>query len=766
MKTNKKKTWVAWLATAALLAAVGCSSGSSTTSSGGSGDDGGGDDGGEVRGLVITDQVALVTATGTSSASISARNHTAVDYRVPTGGEYLTDEPKIYVYDKSMQALDTINEILCSIQQTQYDAMVNQGDYIALIDNSKCSQQQDQSGSSSNQSSGEQLQYETWVVNVSRTDNDSPQIVKAWIEQSGDGEHQEPFSTIRAQLTITEGVSATNPFGIFSLDFVGYSDDGEQVMTGNLSSINNSDDMVELEMNMTTTDNSMVEQTHAVMTPDGSSGQAYTHRTQTGTADGSTNPQPASASARAGDTYTFSETVNVAFDDAHYLSSFELDDGSTKSECLDRVNHNRNVWRYRIYDAAGAVKTLNGGFGIKYGENYGWAGYWGVWLPQDLTLEGLEVTKAEDDTLTYTVHQAPGRLVKHTRKEMQLSDLTNKLLQYWNPESGGMQQIRWNGSVLELVGTQTCGDTGCTFTELPEPLPISPDPFQSFFVWKEGIGDINLMADENGTFSDETEVPYYAIETVTPDDDLFASGAVTLKCYERCLKSDITTEELQAGSFYLNDSYDVDQPNTYTLDPTNMILKLDGDSVAPVSGASAEGTFNEWGMNTGSMVLSSVSLTETWEMWQQEVTYTWETGTNEWNKYTYLTDASGAIQTFDPPMNCVYSDDTNGTFLLQYAGKDELHGIPFVEISDEDSQFSHWVASFEIEDGTELDCDGTAYYTRAMEIEESMESVSASECGDLTITSVGAPTNTFTDPELPETPTVTDPPAVIGGELQ
>jgi len=45
----------------------------------------------------------------------------------------VTDPVHAYVYDASMQSLDTVNMILCLMEQTRASDMVNQGAYIALV---------------------------------------------------------------------------------------------------------------------------------------------------------------------------------------------------------------------------------------------------------------------------------------------------------------------------------------------------------------------------------------------------------------------------------------------------------------------------------------------------------------------------------------------------------------------------------------------------------------------------------------------------------
>lgn len=93
------------------------------------------------------------TATGlempTAMSVVSAQNET-----VPTGitglninmqaiplsviltdpaTDYMTDPSQTYVWDESMESLQTVNMILCLMNQTRASQMVNQGAYTALI---------------------------------------------------------------------------------------------------------------------------------------------------------------------------------------------------------------------------------------------------------------------------------------------------------------------------------------------------------------------------------------------------------------------------------------------------------------------------------------------------------------------------------------------------------------------------------------------------------------------------------------------------------
>ena len=56
------------------------------------------------------------------------------------GTDYSKDKKNSYVYDDSMESMQTVNMILCIMDQMRADAMVNKGNYAVLINSDKCKQ--------------------------------------------------------------------------------------------------------------------------------------------------------------------------------------------------------------------------------------------------------------------------------------------------------------------------------------------------------------------------------------------------------------------------------------------------------------------------------------------------------------------------------------------------------------------------------------------------------------------------------------------------
>src|SRR6185436_16200638 len=154
--------WSVRSSCALLVLAAGCSGGSSSGT-------------GLVSGLSLPGQMSVVSAGG---APVTAESPRAPDF--PADADYNVDEQHAYVYDPSMETLKTVNQILCMLKQTGYADLVNQGAYLAQIDEKAC----DNGGGSSDsgQSSGSNAkQPQLWTVISDRANNSADEIVRCWV---------------------------------------------------------------------------------------------------------------------------------------------------------------------------------------------------------------------------------------------------------------------------------------------------------------------------------------------------------------------------------------------------------------------------------------------------------------------------------------------------------------------------------------------------------------------------------------------------------
>lgn len=696
----------------------------------------------DVAGLEIAEQMSFVTASEESSAS-----SLSVDFKlIPTGGDFTLDQPDIYVFDRSMEVLSLINEILCSFDGTQHEAseVLNQGPYIAMIDEERCSK--DRSGGDNDQSSAQGTTLVQWICDSSREDNSSPQIVQCWIP--GDASSEDPFDEIRAQVTITEGKSDEHPFGLFSMDFAGYLSDGTQTMTGNLSSIENIEGKLEFEFFIDGGE-LFAEKTHAILAPDGLSGKAFASR------------------RFSFEGFSDEGEVQVAFDESHYLSDF----GGGDIELRDRLNFDENVWEYNLYTSDGTRVTRNSGRPILYNGIHGWADYFGIWIhgPEGEVpvTNGLQVT-SEDGETNYTVFKGGGRLIKRTKSSITLGDLVGDSFHMWDDTTRQNFVVTWDGTNLVRTGTEGCNENGCQTTDIPD-QNVALQPHGFIGLWKEGLGNLEFTVPATGKLSNDMKVPLYTESTLTPSSSELAGAGLTLKCYGECPQAPLTLDMLNAGTpFNPRIEDNTTAPYVYTISGSDMTLKKNGVAITIEDSAQiSPSSPNFWGLRTGVLVPTSTTITNWYEIWNQDVAYIYETGPNPWNKYAGLLDSENKAVTFESPLYCLYEDAEHGTFKLDYHGEGRLFGIPFERVeSDEDESFEHWVAQFVIPDGSELDCDGTPHFTKAMSIEQNMVEVDPSVRPDLSAGGISPPSNVFTDPEMDAAPTVTDAPKVILGEIQ
>ena len=747
---------------------------------------GGGDDASDSSapgdGLTMASTMSVIAATddGSSGAgvrSLHVRFGAAGRAFSDSGSDYSNDVARVYVYDESMEALSLVNEILCMLDQTEAEKMVNKGNYIALINPALCAQGQGSSSSTGQSSGGRTTQYEQWIVNSSRANNSSPQIVKIWIPEE-DGDNGGGPATLFVEITVTEGVSTTNPFGKFVLDFEGRDDaTGVVSMNGTLKTVDAINGKVAFTFYagasaaMQAAGMNFQEATSVVMDPDGSAGVAQTFKLESFGGN------------------TESEAYALAFDANNTLrqsasSTAGLQLGTNNGTCFSRTSFDSNVWRYGLYNAAdGSRVELNSGFPFTYANKHGWIGYWGIWY-EDQTASianGETIHKMDFDsaaTTPYQVVQAPGKLVKSTRATLALAALNGETFNYWGPRDPsnfsspfGQWQVTYD-SGFKITGEITGHDqNGPVVTVVNPPEDITPASGGFLNMWSEGLGGrVDFKAGNS-------YVTYYTEEFVQATDALFAGSdtAVTLKCFQRCTKAALSSSDVASfDGVYGADAADVNNAVLYTMSRSDMVLRKAGSPVALASGVTpAANSPHNWGIQSGNMVTTDVSLSSMGDIWDQAVSYRWETGANNWNKLVAVKNLStGAFESFDKPIQFSYThttaNDLNGsatynnkTFRLNYGGFGDLWGIP--SASNGSGRFE---PLFGIEDGVLMGA-SNQYVVKAVEKEQRMQAA-AGQCGALVVNAPAAPLPTAADgaPDIDSRPTVTGAPAVIAGEVQ
>src|SRR3990172_6658655 len=137
----------------------------------------------------------------------------------PATSAYFTDAQHSFVQDQTSEGINQVNMIACFMGAMKGDSMVNKGDYLALVDEKKCDASGRDSASNygSSNSGSNASQFITATVNSSRASSDDPMIVKTWVDENQEGNQM----TIFVHTSATQAPSATNPQGIFRMDFCG-----------------------------------------------------------------------------------------------------------------------------------------------------------------------------------------------------------------------------------------------------------------------------------------------------------------------------------------------------------------------------------------------------------------------------------------------------------------------------------------------------------------------------------------------------------------
>jgi hypothetical protein len=789
------------------LTLTGCGGGGSSNNSGGT-----------PTALKVADKVSVVDAqsedggAGASAVALSLGFQALSVSALPANSDYYNDPSFTYVEERSAEGFEIINEILCYMSQTRYEDMLNKGDFKAQIDVGQCDKERDSASSagqsSQNQSSGSNMTaYQLWTVNSSRTNSNTPHIVKAWFTEEPD--EMDPAMIFAIKVEITEGVSATNPYGLFTLNFKSTSADGSQTyFTGNLKSeIDSSTGLVLLKFfnDGNVGGGSFVEKVTLQRSADGSSG--------------------------AGSTYTNEGTI-MAYDMNYNDSYFFRSDGS-QQVCLDRTNPDVTAWRYGMYydenhATPGKRVTVNSGFPIKYTDGnetyHGWAGFYGLWLPGEASVSHGDTLYKQDysqngSTETpYTVFMSGGKLNKHTKKTLTLGEVANVPLNWHDCDQQGCSEYRveWDSTAEQLNKTAERDNATWVWKDLsPAQQVVFDSQAWDFNFWSESLGGngrINLKdpTDPTGaaqiTLTNSTTIVFHVQDTIYPGDSNIPAN---LACFENCLHPSAVNS---SAPFFTNTTWDSQNSLSETnmnVDPANLVadthyipytfdsstMELQYNSTAVVMTDSSN---NEHGAWTGALIEPTTqnfaalacdwdsSKTCTWQAWDSlDVFYTWETGTQQWNKLTALQDGNGFVS-FDPPISVEYThtwgDSSTSKFYLEYNGFGDIHGIPgkCVDMDtglDTDcwdasgEKYIRWVPEYTIPNGSVLTdaVSGDTFYAKALEKEERMKAVSVSQCTNsgLSIQSYDLPDGSdYVEPDIGARPAVAGAPAVIGGVLQ
>jgi len=612
------------------------------------------------------------------------------------GSAYFTDAQSSHVEDATSRGIGTVNMIACIMSAMKPDQLVNQGNYIALVDESKCDT--DGRSSTGNSAGGAQgASYMTAVVNSTRATNNDPMLVKTWIEQEEEGEAM----TIFVRTSATAAPTLSNPYGVFRLDFCGKPDAGGGcMMNGYLDAQAGSLSFYEQEGNGST--------------------KALT-LTSVGTSTGSGK---LSMTENHGGT---PQTQEFAF--AYDQNLFLRGDQCFSRDASDPATQ-FSVWRYGLYDAVtGARVTRNSGFPIEYssgGVTYrGYMGYWGLSVQPNApaiangaTVNRVEYNGNSTPTSTaYTLIKSDGKLTKYTRRSTTLDQLDkikinvfvgqNAASFFAGATPNSQYELYWDNAAgdFKVAGQVNCGGNGC------QTQTLSPEPSASvnYFGaqgglqgWSQSMGGevyVRLGGLSAPVTSSAVVVNYRVQDLVYPAD-----MPATLYCVNNCPTAATLAGYFANGSSAPSPFTAATYNNFAPAPPGNVVTYTAGTSGAVLQdNTAADVTFTDRaaleqrpqyqnGIRTGRLftTLSSAECSQgsgtycDYKVNEADVYYQWETGANNWNQFAAVKDGSDNVVAFDAPLQVNYTVPAGAQYgqyagksiVLQYGGFGDLWGIP------------------------------------------------------------------------------------------
>ncbi len=731
---------------------------------------------------------------------------------------YITDAQSSYVADQTSEGINQVNMITCFMAAMKPDSLVNQGNYIALVDDTKCDAggRDKVSNSGSGSSGSTASQYTTAIVNSSRASNSAPMIGKVWVDDSENGQQM----TIFVHASATSAPTSTNPYGVFRMDFCGKASGGSSCgFNGFIDASSSGLSYYE----------------------SGSMGGGSRVIALTLNASGTTS----GTGAMSVDETSQMGSSSTDFTFAYNSTYFRRYDG-TYDQCFSRdatdASTGFSVWRYGMYNAdTGARITRNSGFPIEYttgGTSYhGYMGYYGLWLPQDVLSaisSGATVSKVEYGSgapvaTPYTLLKAGGKLTKYTKGAKTLANIDQIRFTFFaNSNTGpsgwtatpayaqGTQyEMYWDNTNTRFVitGYQSCGSSGCQTASLSAPEPVSNSYWTTnysygIFGWSQSLGG-EVFINTASTPSASTVVTYRTQDLVYPSQ---YAAIGNLYCISDCpTASGIAAHIANSSQSPFGSTANSYSPTstlvTYTLNSTTGNLVDSASAAVTTASTALTGQF-QWGLRSGKLFPTSQASTvdaadgaadssyTPWGADALDVYYIWETGPNGWNQFSAVKDSSGTFVQFDAPLSvnytvpsgAAYGDYAGKTIVLQYNGFGDLFGIPGKCVNPITNEAGNcatmtnarYVPEFAIpfSQTTGTATDGTTTYLIKWldrEIRFAKKTVADCSAAGLSLpsgvtlpTSSGLkdPSSSSSDVYIGTKPTVTDAPRVIHGVVQ
>lgn len=780
--------------------------------------------------LVLPESLEVVTTSNAGNNAVRATSKKGVFAGVqsvaPTdaGTDYTLAKQHVHTWIEALEPVEMVNSILCFSGKLKANEFVNEGAYLALVDEAQCFNEEggetQLSANGQTQSADTRKRFINAVVNATRADDSSPLIVEAWIKDvAGDGPSG-PMS-VKMRAVISEGASEENPFGKFSFTWNmvdRLEGTSTQYGSGEILTV----DALEGFTGFTLYEENGADEGDFIYSREQTASVVMRNDMSDGVA--LTGYQEENPYFSGGNTFALSfNEANVLVQTAEDYASLPYKSGDNSAgACLSRTSFDEHVWRYDLFDATSGDRVrVNSGFPIRFDadgdgsfDKHGYVGYHGVWVDgEDGLADGAIVQRetfgdSQSTAQQYTVQSAPGRLVKYQMENLALADARGTDLMYWDQEANGAGYDQWVVRYLTIAEDNAPSDgfyvvAGMSFgghnsdgtqessgpqrEELDMPFILTPhNDWHVFHFWSNQLGgEVRYKAGASA-------LKFYRETVLTgAEADTFANGDLNLVCLFDCPKGTVT-ESLLGG--WGEDNSPLFNPDTLDAAPAYSFSTRGDHRLTLVRTSTDEAVvFDDgitreqleanqspwaWGLRSGAMVLASDAdlLTNVWDIHDTNLVttyYQWETGFDQWQRQTSLiNNSTGERVSFDRPINFSYrhsnTNDRNGdagqyhgqTFQIHYGGKGDFGGIPHQQNGD------RWNPAFSIADGVVMG-DNNEYVIKARDIERQMAEDS-NGCNQLIANDPAAPLpeGITQANDMGDMPSVDAAPAVIDGEVQ
>lgn len=585
-------------------------------------------------------------------------------------------EKEFYFEDRAMESVQTVSGILCFVAQTKWTEFVNKGPYGAMVNEDECfGERGGDSGGKGSQAKQDNLT--PVIVHATREEKKAAKITVFFMDdEEGPG---------MATAWIAEGPSEENPVGIFYLEWP----------DGYLESRRNDDGKVVINFR----ENSDGEHDGGKYTSERSLA-ALLHSEDGKITAGAFTTEFESTWTKGTEKHEESGSYDVAYNESTMLRK-----GKDGKQCLSLTDLKKDVWDYTIVESStNKVPNINSGFPIKFADgSHGHVGYWGVWTPDDVSIsDGTKVKKdnyGEESSEEYTIVMAPGKLFKHTKESLEVKEIDGVNLFTWDNTNNKDVRVEYKHAdgKFYITGERDQDGKQDQYKDVQHSEFSLPEYGAHFWsnnfngninIWKEG-SSINVVA--------------------TKQVDVTASeNNLDLICIQNCLPADITDSIAKSmQNSWQEPSYD----NAVTYKFSNLQLTRDASVVKLNSDVSSDANLH---LQTGNLLTKTVyeqlkaqNPSSPWKLGDSSTYYTYQTGTESWNKFSGVKDAAGKFVKFDAPLRIKYKHskeydrNNDATYAGQIAmlefGGQNLWGIPH----DYDEDTKRHRPLFSIKDGAQ-----------------------------------------------------------------